>query len=385
MVTLHEMLDAQQIGARLAEARERAGLTLDVAADAVGLTRDELAACEAGSGLTSRRLAALGEIYGLAEEELAGTGKLSDTAVSALLRGDPQGNELAPHLGRFASICRERTRLEDLLGAPARGRVPAFSPAGEPTSPPHAQGEVLARHVRQELDLGLSPIRSMTSLLSDLGIRLVWTDRLDESIQGISLNDPKVGPSIVANVRGRQRLWWTLRSTLAHELCHVLFDRVPAAPLGLASRRAQREPIEQRANAFGIYFLAPREGVARFLMDRGSRPYELDRHDVHALMMHFGLGKDAATLHLKHIDWITVEQRADLLQRRYPTEPEADVESPEAQPGLSRFIELGTPLERLGLVWPALAAHSRGLITEGRVREALGLDPFVDLSAALSG
>jgi Zn-dependent peptidase ImmA (M78 family)/transcriptional regulator with XRE-family HTH domain len=384
MVMLPPMLDPQQIGARLMEARQRARLTEDAAADAAGLTRDELEACEAGRSLTSRRLSRIAEVYGLSEEELASPGVLPETAVSVLLRGDPQGSELARHLGRFASICRERTRLEDLLGAPARGRVPSFAPAGEPTSPPHAQGEALAKRVRQELDLGLSPIRSMTSLLVDLGVRLVWTDRLDESMQGISLNDPKAGPSIVANVRGRQKLWWTLRSTLAHELCHVLFDRVPAVPLGIASRRAQREPVEQRANAFGIYFLAPREGVARFMMDRGSRPYELDQHDVRALMMHFGLGKDAATFHLMHLDWVTAEQRVELMQRRYPTEPEADVESPEAQPGLSAFIDLGVPLERLGLVWPALAAYSRGLITQGRFREALELDPFTDLTLVLS-
>lgn len=120
-------------------------------------------------------------------------------------------------------------------------------------------------------------------------------------------------------------------------------------------------------------------------MNRGCRPYELDRTDVHSVMMHFGLGKEAATLHLKHLDWITTEQRATLLAHRYPTEPAADTESPDVQPDLEPYIRLGVELERLSLVRPAARACERGLITAGRLREALRLSPFVDLEPVLAG
>jgi Zn-dependent peptidase ImmA (M78 family) len=379
------MRDLQEIGGRLTLARTQARLSTGLVAKAAGVTEAELAACEAGQGLTAGRLAALAGVYGLAEEDLAGEDALPQTAVGVLLRGDPHPEELALHIGRLASICREQTVLEDLLGAPARGHVADFSPAGDPSPPAHKQGEELADKVRDVLQLGLAPIRSMTSLLADLGIRLVWTDSLGEEIQGLTLHDARIGPSIIANIRGRKNQWWTLRSTLAHELCHVLFDRVPASPIGIASRRDQRESVEQRANAFGVYFLAPRRGVARLLMDRGCRPFELDHNDVHAVMSQFGLGKDAVTWHLKHLDWITEDQRQDLLGRPYPTEPQADNESPEAQPLLGPFIELGVHLERLALVAQATTAWSRGLITEGRLRESLGLDPFTNLGGVLAG
>lgn len=355
---------------------------MDVVAAAVGIAVNDLRACEDGHGLSAPRIAQIAALYGFSEQDLL-DGALEDSAVSVLLRGDPAANELILHLGRFAAICHEQTVLEDLLGMSARGRVAGFAPAGIPTLPAHKQGEDLARRTRELLQLGIAPIRSMSGLLLELGIRLVWTDRLSEDVYGLSLHDPTVGPSVIANFNGRKQQWWTLRSTLAHELCHVLYDRVPAAPLGIASRRDQRGDVEQRANAFGVHFLAPRVGIQQLLMDRGARPYELDRTDVHAVMMHFGFGKDAATWHLKHLDWITESQRVSLVQKRYPTEPEDDVESPHAQPDLRPFIELGVPWERLGLVRPAVTAYGRGLITLGRLREALGLDPFVDVRAAL--
>ena len=371
------------IGQTLRDAREATGISIEVAAAASGLSEELVRSCEAGNDLTAARVASLAAIYGYSEESLL-LGKPSDTSVSVLLRGDPNPAEIILHLGRLASICREHTILEDLLGMPARGRVAGFAPAGPPAPPPFQHAEELANRTREAIGLGQAPIRSMSGLFEELGIRLVWTDRLPETIHGMSLHDPAVGPSVIANLAGRRNAWWTLRSTLAHELCHLLYDRQPAVPLGIASRREQRDDIEQRANAFGVYFLAPREGVRRLLMGRGCRPYELDRTDVHAVMMHFGLGKEAATLHLKHLDWLTAEQRASLLAHRYPTEPADDTESPDVQSDLQPYIRLGVDLERLSLVRTAVRAHERGLITPGRLREALQLSPFAELDPVLA-
>ena len=376
-------LSASQIGARLRQAREGAHLQVGVAARASELTVSQLEDAERGVGLTVEVVRRVAMAYGFAEEDLfTDTGDaIIDTAVSVLLRGDPHSDELALHLGRLAAVCREQTLLEELLGQSARGRVTSFAHAGEPSHPAYRQAEALAGQTRGVLDLGMAPVRSMSGLFQEIGVRLVWTDRLPEEIQGLSLHDPQVGPSVIANLRGRAGQWWTLRSTLAHELCHILYDRVPARPLGITSRKDQRDDLEQRANAFAIYFLAPRSGVRQLLMDRGRRPYELDHNDVHALMMHFGLGKDSATRHLTNLDWITEDQRRSLLGRRYPTEQDSDMESPFSQSDLIPFIGLGVDCERLGLVRPAVTAYERGLITRGRLLEALGLSPFADVDA----
>lgn len=377
-------LKASEIGERLKRARDGARLSLPFAAKASHLTDDQLVEAEEGRGLTVERVRRIAETYGLAEEELLAE-EFSDSAVSVLLRAETASEELALHLGRFAAICREHTLLDELLGQATRGKVTGFAPAGPPTKPTYRQAEDLARNTREQLKLGTAPVRSMSGLMEELGIRLVWTDALPEEVQGLSFNDRRMGPSVVANLRGRVGQWWTLRSTLAHELCHILYDRVPAQPLGIASRKDQKDDLESRANAFAVYFLAPREGVQQLLRDRGRQPYGLDHQDVHTLMMHFGVGKDSATRHLTNLDWITAEQRQELLGRRYPTEPDDDVESPFCQSDLRAFRDLGVHLERLGLVRPAVTAYERGLITRGRLLESLGLSPFAPIDPLVEG
>ncbi len=56
-------------------------------------------------------------------------------------------------------------------------------------------------------------------------------------------------------------------------------------------------------------------------------------------------------------------------------------QSPLSQPDLMPFIVPGVERERLGLVRPAVMAYERGLITRGRLLEALGLSPFAEIDA----
>jgi len=56
---------------------------------------------------------------------------------------------------------------------------------------------------------------------------------------------------------------------MAHELCHLLFDRWRARRLAVASGPWAPQDIERRANAFAAAFLMPRP-----LLDRAA--YEVD-------------------------------------------------------------------------------------------------------------
>ena len=365
-----------EVAARLRQAREGARLSPAIAAQAIGVPVTSLLAAEQGRGLTADLVWRAATAYGMSEEDLL-EDDLADSAVSILLKGDPEPDHLALHIGRLASICRERTILDALLGQPAQARVALFTPS-EPTHPPYKQAEELAKATRRTLGLGVAPIRSVSALMQELGIRLVWTDRLRGDVQGLSLHDPKIGPSVVVNLRGKDEQWWMLRSILGHELCHILYDRTPARPLGIASRKDQRDDLEQRANAFAIYFLAPRTGVANFFMERGRQPYNIDRSDLHALMMYYGIGKDSATWHLVNLGWITELQRLALLEYRYPADQDG-LESPLHQADLQPFIERGVDCEHLMLVRSAVTAYERGLISRGHLREALGLSPFVSI------
>ncbi len=372
------MISATTIGRRLRALREYSRLDAGSIADAVGVSVEALEAIEEGRGLTSLTLSRVAQFYGLLDSDILAESFTPKTAVGALFRGEP-GRSLLSHVGRFASIAREQAALEALLGVPKPTWISKFSAAGPPSDPPWGDGKRFAGMARKKLELGYAPIRSMSGLLTRIGIRLLWTAQDDWSAQGLTLYDDRTGPTVVINVAGCKEQWWWMRTTLAHELCHVLFDHEPARPLGVVSRRDSRVPVEQRANAFAAYFLAPEVEVERFLKARGCPRKELTQLDVHALMAHFGIGKETATAHLQNLDWISREQRHRLLTKSYPVGWKADTESPWEQPDTARFWDAGVELERLSVAEPAMRAYARGLITEGYLREVLGLSPFANM------
>jgi Zn-dependent peptidase ImmA (M78 family) len=92
----------------------------------------------------------------------------------------------------------------------------------------------------------------------------------DRGIRGVSLAGPGHRPSCLINASyqfGRSEQ--IKRFTLAHELCHLLFDRWRARRLAVASGSWAPQDIERRANAFAAAFLMPRS-----LLDRAA--HEVD-------------------------------------------------------------------------------------------------------------
>ncbi|HTQ43000.1 MAG TPA: ImmA/IrrE family metallo-endopeptidase [Polyangiaceae bacterium] len=89
--------------------------------------------------------------------------------------------------------------------------------------------------------------------------------RVDEAhldwpgLEAVACWGARRGPAILVNVRGtHSRGKSGRRSTLAHELCHLLVDRARALPL--AEVLGGRAPLEaeQRANAFAAELVLPR-------------------------------------------------------------------------------------------------------------------------------
>jgi Zn-dependent peptidase ImmA (M78 family) len=100
------------------------------------------------------------------------------------------------------------------------------------------------------------------------------------------------------------------RFTLAHELCHLLFDRGEDRKVAVASGPWAPRDIERRANAFAAMFLMPPDLVRRACRDASSLS-TLDGVSEVAHRLHMSI---AATIHrlanLNIIDWTT---RGDLL------------------------------------------------------------------------
>jgi len=135
---------------------------------------------------------------------------------------------------------------------------------------PWESGYQLARFVRERLGFSLSEYIDIEAVVVQMGIETQDAELGDSTVLGVCVGTPGYAPLVVLNnscadaigVSGR-------RITLAHEFCHLLFDRAGLRSLarfegaGADSDRL----IEMRANAFAVELLVP---MATLVGDDGA-------------------------------------------------------------------------------------------------------------------
>ncbi len=337
-----------ELARRLKAARENCGLTQKHVADAAGLTRTAVVQIEAGNrAVNSLELDRLARLYGRGIMEFMNDDAFEDDPVLALFRMNPEVADdprLGAELRRCANLCREATRLEQLLGRPRGGAAMAVSyslPSPSTKWEAICQGRILAEQERNRIGLGLSPVWEIAEIIRGQGVRVAEYPMAGD-ISGLSLHGRELGLVIVINhdhPRNR-RLF-----SYAHEYCHILADRQRS---GTVSRTLNREElIEIRANAFAAHFLMPEAGVRAFLqslgkgestrqtqgvfddsalaeqaeqisvqkrMPPGSQTIRV--HDVVGLAHHFGVSYEAALYHLLNLKVIPNDRFETLKKQR---------------------------------------------------------------------
>ncbi len=121
------------------------------------------------------------------------------------------------------------------------------------------QAKTAADDFRRVHGLGVQPLGDLAALIEQTTGYDVAVLEADSDEHGLTMRDPSRRRAFIgiASTRNPMRQ----RSTLAHELAHLVFDD-EAEDLGL------RSPEEIRADAFARHFLIPVEGVCDFLDDR---------------------------------------------------------------------------------------------------------------------
>ncbi len=128
-----------------------------------------------------------------------------------------------------ASIIRVQHRIQGWLGVPTeRSEIYPVDDYGSPMSPAWKIGYNLAEGARNTLRLGRDPIDSMRELTEQrLGIPVIQA-QLPRRIAGATVmtavDDGGEARGVVLNTVGENENVWIRRSTLAHELGHLLFD-----------------------------------------------------------------------------------------------------------------------------------------------------------------
>jgi Zn-dependent peptidase ImmA (M78 family)/transcriptional regulator with XRE-family HTH domain len=250
-------------------------------------------------------------------------------------------------LGEFQRVVRDISDVETALG---------ISPPTLPSIPDRLNasqihlGDHQAQRVREYLNLGLSPIPSMKSLVESLGIRIVWVsqDQVDRLVEGACIGDPR--PVILVNLIEEGKKPWHVRTTLAHELCHLLFDMKQKNRQVLVSRDERRLPqwyaaMEQNARAFAACLLAPTEGVKHVVSGGHFEP--TSELAIRAIGEYFGIGRTVAINRLQDTFRLTDEERADMERRKFlgqakPYQADFSADAPPEEIGLR-----GEPLRSL--------------------------------------
>lgn len=213
---------------------------------------------------------------------------------------------MTPHavsaIAEAAWVASTQVRLQRMIGL-ERSLV-GIEPSenyGTPSYPSYRHGYFLAFDARMRLDLDNEPIASLRDLIEDrLNIPIIQTE-MGPSIAGVTV---EIGPdrAIVANLDGKNRNVLVRRSTLAHELGHLLYD----PPHRLKALRVdeyddlERPPhhphdaVEQRANAFAVEFIAPQKAVEEYYR-------QVDEDGVWEVMNTFGLSFTSARYHIWNV------------------------------------------------------------------------------------
>ena len=147
-----------------------------------------------------------------------------------------------------------RTKEEDSAGlSELVSEIPAWT-----TSSPWHSGYSLALDILDEIDPDPeAPLTRIESILETLGV-IVREVRLGEQgPRGVALAGQDLQATILINLDNARNLSNGRRFTLAHELCHILFDRSRARQLTHSSTPWASPSVEQRANAFAAMLLMP--------------------------------------------------------------------------------------------------------------------------------
>jgi len=169
-----------------------------------------------------------------------------------------------------------------------------------------AEGRTAAQRFRHEHHLGVQPLGDLVTVIEqttgiDVAVLGVGPDE-----HGLAMRDPDREVVLIGVARTKHPM--RQRSTLAHELAHVLFeDWTDTESVGWS----EPSPREDRCRAFARHLLLPLEGLREFLGD----PQEVTLASLSAVLQRFLVSPAIAAIALEqagYIDHSTREQWAEI-------------------------------------------------------------------------
>ncbi|MDM8085130.1 ImmA/IrrE family metallo-endopeptidase [Cellulomonas cellasea] len=179
--------------------------------------------------------------------------------------------------------------LDAVLGPAAREAHPPMST--------HSYGKRAGRdsadRIRRSRKLGRDPVSDLVGLVESYGFPVIFQE-LPEGLHGMNVRDQRSGSVrrvIVISTRGT---WPMQRYTLAHELCHALFDDAGQVIFDHLEEPDAME--EARAESFARELLLPSAALRNEVTTRGLGPRSMSERWLRAvpdLMLRWGISRRA--------------------------------------------------------------------------------------------
>ncbi|MFF5289227.1 ImmA/IrrE family metallo-endopeptidase [Paractinoplanes globisporus] len=167
---------------------------------------------------------------------------------------------------------------------------------------PETEGRAAAERFRQEHGLGLQPLGDLVALIEQsAGVDVAVLDAGPDE-HGLTMRDPQRGAVFIGVARTRHPM--RQRSTLAHELGHVVFDDWADNTTCDWSAPSARE---SRANVFARHLLLPIDGLNAFV--GGAR--EVNLAALSAVVQRFLVSPQIAAIALEQSGRIDADTKVD--------------------------------------------------------------------------
>ena len=250
------------IGQRLAEARKSRGITQEVAAEHIGVSRPTFIATEKGErNAKPAEIVRLAELYGQPVHYFVRTAApVTDFQPhfrAAIEKIKPaEADQLRAAIGDFKTFVENYLDLERRMKAPMQLNYPQpveLNPRVNVTE----LAEDVANRERQRLGIGDQPIPNIRGLLeSDVGVRIFFS-RLPRIFAGMYIFVDGLGGCMLINsVHPAEKQ----RASIAHEYAHLIVDRYTAG-IDYLTIYGRKPANERFAESFAMSFVMPASSV----------------------------------------------------------------------------------------------------------------------------
>lgn len=365
--------DGEEPAATIKRRRTYLKLSKKALAQAAGVDLEAVTRAETpGSVSPVRNLESIAQALSLDERLLGAKSQArGDLELGTRLRemnnAGEQDDAFIIAVSEAAWVIRRQAELADMLKA-SYGKVNLFSDkVADYNFPAYKKGYALANLTRIRLGIDAEePIESIYNLAEDvLGIPVVETDLGEGRAGATIINGGSRG--IAISKQGANANILVRRMTIAHELAHLLWDpdgqleRVRVEALG---PRDNRDPVEIRANAFAVGFLAPIKVVEKILRSTGDFEGTVKR-----VVSEFGISPVAAINHVAN----ACSEKGDMrnISRRPPVQVLRKWAAAEDRPSLLHSV---AESRRGRFAMLAIQAARKGLITVDTLSTWLKVD-----------